>query len=154
MGFSDAEGNFQVYPKKRTLKSGEVSKYNVGLGFHLSLHSRDLELLQSIHNNINNIGTFYEHKLRDEVRIAVNDRTGLRTLIDIFDSFPLVTIHQNTRYKLLKEFLVNDIKEFKTLEAFNNFKEECLYNINLAGSSYTSTISDYESQMSNGKFDS
>ena len=26
VGFCDAEGNFQVYPKKRTLKSGVVSK--------------------------------------------------------------------------------------------------------------------------------
>lgn len=50
VGFCDAEGNFQLYPKKGVLKSGIVSKYNVGLGFHISLHSRDTELLQSIHN--------------------------------------------------------------------------------------------------------
>lgn len=153
-GFVDAEGNFQVYPKKRTLKSGEVSKYNVGLGFHLSLHSRDLELLQKVHDNLNNIGTFYEHKTKEEVRIAVNDRSGLMTLIDIFDTFPLVTIHQHTRYNLLKEFLVNNIKEFNTLEAFYLYKDKCLYNINLGGSAYPKTFSDYESTISNGKFDS
>lgn len=41
VGFNDAEGNFQVYPKKRVLKSGEISKYNVGYAYHLSLHQRD-----------------------------------------------------------------------------------------------------------------
>lgn len=145
-----AEGNFQLYPKKRVLKSGVVSKYNVGLGFHLSLHSRDTELLQSIRNNLNNIGTFYTYSTRDEVRIAVNDRPGLKALVDIFDLFPLITIHQYTRYCLLKEFLVNNVKEFKTLEEFNTFKDKCLDNINLA----SKVISNLDSLITSGEYDS
>lgn len=42
IGFNDAEVNFQVYPKKRVLKSGEISHYGVGYSYHLSLHNRDL----------------------------------------------------------------------------------------------------------------
>lgn len=149
-GFCDAEGNFQLYPKKRVLKSGAISKYNVGLGFHLSLHSRDSELLQVIHSKLNNIGTFYVYKNRDEVRIAVNDRPGLKALVDIFDLFPLVTIHQYTRYCLLKEFLVNNVKEFKTLDEFNIFKNKCLDNINLA----SKVLSGLGDQIASGVFDS
>lgn len=48
VGFNDALGNFQVYPKKRVLKSGEISKYNVGYAYYLSLHQRDTEILQNI----------------------------------------------------------------------------------------------------------
>lgn len=36
IGFNDAEGNFQVFPKKRVLKSGEISHYGVGCAYHLS----------------------------------------------------------------------------------------------------------------------
>lgn len=150
VGFCDAEGNFQLYPKKRVLKSGVVSKYNVGLGFHLSLHSRDTELLQGIRSILNNIGTFYTYNTRDEVRIAVNDRPGLKALVDVFDLFPLITIHQYTRYCLLKEFLVNNVKEFKTLEEFNIFKDKCLGNIDLA----SKVISNLESLITSGEFDS
>lgn len=149
-GFCDAEGNFQLYPKKRVLKSGVVSKYNVGLGFHLSLHSRDTELLQNIHNNINNIGTFYTYRNREEVRIAVNDRPGLKELVGLFESFPLVTVHQYTRYCLLKKFLANDVKEFKTLEEFNTFKDKCLEDINLA----PKVFSDLDNQIVSGLYDS
>ncbi len=37
-GFNDAEGCFQVYPKKMILKTGQISKVNVGYSYHLSLH--------------------------------------------------------------------------------------------------------------------
>lgn len=29
------------------LKSGDISKYNVGYGFHLALHKKDLGILES-----------------------------------------------------------------------------------------------------------
>lgn len=53
IGFNDAEGNFQVYPKKRVLKSGEVSHYGVGYAYHLSLHSRDAPLIKTIQEMLN-----------------------------------------------------------------------------------------------------
>ncbi len=48
VGFNDAEGNFQVFQKKRVLKSGEISSYSVGHSYHLSLHSRDAVLIKDI----------------------------------------------------------------------------------------------------------
>lgn len=150
IGFCDAEGNFQVYPKKRVLKSGAVSKFNVGLGFHLSLHSRDSELLHDIRSKLNNVGVFHLSKTKNDARIAVNDRAGLKYLIGVFDMFPLVTIHQYTRYCLLKNYLLNDIKEFKTLNEFNEFKENYLSNIDLS----SKMLSELDSQIDSGLLDS
>ena len=118
IGFTDAEGSFTVYPKKRTLASGEISKYNIGLSFHISLHNKDLNIVKDIRSKLNNVGTLYEYSDRDEARIAINDKKGLESLFPLLESFPLITAHQLSRYLLLKEFLINDIKEFKTLDEY------------------------------------
>lgn len=125
VGFSDAEGNFQVYPKKRTLKSGEISKYNIGYGYHLSLHKKDVDILKEIKNKLNDIGTIYEYPVKPDSRLAVNNKAGLIYLIDnIFDLYPLKTKNQLTRYLLLKDGLLDNIKEFKTLQQYNQYKTE------------------------------
>ena len=127
IGFCDAEGNFQVYPKKRVLKSGEISKYNIGTSFHLSLHSKDIEILRNIKNRLNNIGVIYEYRDKPDARLAVNDKLGLLYLINIFDMYPLLTINQLIRYRLLREFLTNETAlEFKTIEEYNEFKNKHL----------------------------
>lgn len=77
-GFNDAEGNFQVYPKKRVLNSGQVSKVNVGYSYHLSLHLRDTVLLDNIKENLGlqskgDIGTRYTYAEKEDTRLAVND---------------------------------------------------------------------------------
>ena len=126
IGFCDAEGNFQMYPKKRVLSSGIISKYNVGLGFHLSLHNRDIDILKDIKNKLNDIGTIYEYKDKPDSRLAVNDKSGLLYLINIFDLYPLLTKNQLIRYRLLRECLINDVKEFKTIEEYNDYKTKCL----------------------------
>lgn len=77
IGFSDAEGNFQVYPKKRVNSEGVITHYGVGYSFHLALHSRDKTLLDEVQLKLNGVGTMYEHKDGTEVRIAVNDRESL-----------------------------------------------------------------------------
>ncbi len=129
IGFTDAEGSFTVYPKKRTLASGEVSKYNVGLSFHISLHNKDIDIVKDIRNKLNNVGTLYEYSDRDEARIAINDKKGLESIFPLLEIFPLITTHQLLRYLLLKEFLINDIKEFKTLEEYTETKDKLLLKI-------------------------
>lgn len=128
-GFVAAEGNFQVYPKKRVLKSGEISKYNVGLGFHLSLHSRDIDIIRTVHQTLNKLGTIYSYKDKPDVRLAINDRSGLKTLMERLEDYSLVIEHQISRHMLLKRFLMEDIKEFKTLEEFNECKERILLDV-------------------------
>ena len=56
IGFMDADGNFQVFKKKRSNKliSGDISEYyNVGYGIHISLSERDIILLEEINNLLN-----------------------------------------------------------------------------------------------------
>lgn len=67
---------------------------------------------------------------KPDSRLAVNDKAGLLSLIhNVFDVFPLVTENQLIRYLLLKDGLVNNVKEFKTLEEYNYYKTERLLSI-------------------------
>ena len=87
VGFSDAEAGFQVYPKKRILKSGILSKINVGHSYHLSLHKKDLSIIKDIHSVLNNVGSVYEYKDKMDSRLAINDKDGLLYVINnIFDT--------------------------------------------------------------------
>jgi hypothetical protein len=113
------------------LTSGVISKYNVGLGFHVSLHNRDASVIKDIKSKLNDIGTYNESKTKPEARLAVNDRKSLMSLIEIFNMFPLITQHQLKRYLLLKEYLLKDIREFKTLEDYNEFKDKTSLDLDL-----------------------
>jgi len=106
IGFTDAEGNFQMYPKKRVLTSGQIARYNVGYSYHLSLHNRDLNILKDIKEKLG-IGILYEYKNKPDCRLAVNKKSDLLYLINnIFDKYTLITKNQLIRYNLLKMVLL------------------------------------------------
>lgn len=127
IGFNDAEGNFQVFPKKRVLKSGEISHFGVGHSYHLSLHSRDAALIKDIQQRLGNVGVIYEYQNKPDCRLAVGDKKGLLYLVDtVFDLYPLLANNQSMRYNLLKNGLINEVKKFKTLDEFNKYKSEFL----------------------------
>jgi LAGLIDADG endonuclease len=129
IGFTDVEGNFQTYPKKRVLTSGKTARYNVGYGYHLSLHKRDSELLKDIKQKLGK-GVIYEYKNKPNCRLAVNKKSDLRYLIDnIFDKYPLVTKNQIIRYNLLKNGIINEITEFNSLEEYQEYKSKYLLSI-------------------------
>lgn len=130
IGFTDAEGSIQVFPKKRVLKSGDISKINVGYSYHLSLHSKDTVILKDIQTKLQGIGSIYKYADKPDTRLAINDKTGLLYLIDqIFDSYPLITQSQYIRYSLLRVGIKNNVNEFKTLEQYNTYMSEQLSNI-------------------------
>ena len=56
--FLDAEGNLQVFSKAQKNKEGIVSRYGIGIGFHLGLHIRDLAILENIKIELGNLGKF------------------------------------------------------------------------------------------------
>ena len=65
IGFLEADGNFQIFPKLRNYikKSGELSNYyNVGYGIHISLSIIDYELLISIQENLQGMGNIYKYE--------------------------------------------------------------------------------------------
>ena len=132
VGFNDAEGNFQVFPKKRVLKSGEISSYSVGCAYHLSLHSRDAALIRDIHQKLNNTGVIYEYKDKPDCRLAVGSIDGLLHLFNtVFDVYPLLANNQLMRYSLLKNLIINEIKKFQTLDEFNKYKSGYLASLKI-----------------------
>jgi hypothetical protein len=97
----------------------------------LSLHKRDVGILKNIKDKLNDIGVIYEYADKPDSRLAVNDKSGLLSLINVFDVYPLITKNQLIRYLLLKDGLINNIKEFKTLELYNQYKTERLLSISV-----------------------
>jgi len=121
IGFCDAEGNFQTFPKKRFNSTKNLHYYNIGYGFHLSLSIKDRTLLQKIHLNLNSLGHFYEYPDREEVRIAITRSEDLKWLItNIFEVFPLLTKHQRDRYSRLK---FGVLTKFNRIESIQEYQE-------------------------------
>jgi len=113
--------------RKRVLKSGDISYYNVGQAYHLSLHSRDALLIKDIQKKLDNIGVIYEYDNKPDCRLAVGDKRGLLSLIEnVFDVYPLLANNQFMRYSLLKNGLINAVKKFNTLEEFTKYKSDYL----------------------------
>jgi len=67
IGFCDAEGNFQTFPKKRG------NYYNIGYGFHLGLHSDEKEIINEIRTFMNNRGHIYKYhnQYKNEIRLSI-----------------------------------------------------------------------------------
>jgi len=129
----DADGSFQIFPKKRSyisIKSGIISEYiNIGYGIHISLSERDLPLLKEInqhlsnlvnpkiHNNFKLSGQFYTYPKRKEAVLAYTKLLDIQFLIEnVFDKYPLVTLNQRQRYHLLRTGILNKIKRLDNLE--------------------------------------
>lgn len=125
IGFCDADANFQVFPKVRSYlkKDGTPSNYyNIGYGFHISLSSKDLPLLQNIQNLLNGIGHIYVYPSRDEARLSVTKLADLKYLIEnIFYVSPLISNHQRSRYAIFIHGVLNNIKRVETLAEFKEF---------------------------------
>jgi len=91
------------------------------------LHYIDILLIKDIREKLNNIGTISEYLNKPDSRLAVNDKESLLYLIkNVFDVYPLLTSNQLVRYNLLKYELINNIKNFNTLEQYNNYKTNYL----------------------------
>lgn len=122
IGFCDADGNFQVFPKKRSYvkKSGISSDYfNIGYGFHVSLNFKDFPLLQKAQVNLSNIGHIYEYPLRDEARFSVTKLIELNYLIEnVLDVCPLISEHQRKRFALFKYGILNKVNRVETMEDY------------------------------------
>ena len=72
MGFLDAEGNFQVFPKARVNVKGVTTHYGVGYHFHMGLGMRDLELLEFIKLQFEGIGKIYPYPHKVEAHYAIS----------------------------------------------------------------------------------
>ncbi|MBP1357806.1 MAG: LAGLIDADG family homing endonuclease [Sulfolobus sp.] len=74
IGLLDAEGNFQVSPRKRTNSKGVLIGYGVLVGFHLGMHIREAEMIKSIQVILGNIGKIYLYPHKQEVHYAITKK--------------------------------------------------------------------------------
>lgn len=123
IGFCDAEGNFQIFPKKRLDNQKILKYYNVGYGFHLALSKKDQELLYHIQSVIK-LGKIYNAPNKNESRFYITQLKELNILFSVIDTFCLLTAHQYTNYNKLKYGVINKINRFDSLDDFNLFKNE------------------------------
>lgn len=122
IGFMDAEGNFQTFPKKRVFKScNSPSYYNVGYGIHLSLHIRDLSLIEFLQKELNLPGTIYKYPHRDEARLAIVKLEDIKAVIPLFDKYPLIKKSNRDNYSRLKYGVLNNINRFGSWEEYQKF---------------------------------
>lgn len=122
MGFLDAEGNFQVFPKKRVNKNGEITHYGVGYHFHLGLSVRDLTLLKFIMSILGDIGKIYLYPEKEEAHYAISRVAEILWLVEaILQLNPLLTMNQASRYNQLQNGLLSGISRFNTLIEFLNY---------------------------------
>lgn len=119
IGFLDAEGNFQVFPKAQKNKQGIITRYGIGVGFHLGLHIRDLAILENIKIELGNLGKIYEYNEKNEAHYAITKKEELREFISkVFKDHTIITDYQYNRFMVMKSILDKDLKSTKTIEEF------------------------------------
>ena len=125
IGFCDADGNFQTFPKHRKYlkKDGSLSEYyNIGYGIHISLSIKDLGLIQEIQNTLNGVGHIYTYPDREEARLSITKTKELVWMIEnIFDLSSLVSLRQRDRYLRFRHGVLNKFNRVESLEEYNNF---------------------------------
>lgn len=130
IGFLDAEGNVQIFPKKRTDTLGNITHYGVGYGFYLGLNLRDLQLLKFIQRMLNNIGKIYIYEEKEEAHYAITKKAELLWFIGyVFAGYTLKTVHSFTRFEIMKYVLTNTIIKVKNLEDYKKLTQSSLNNI-------------------------
>nr|YP_007475436.1 hypothetical protein H888_mgp09 [Microbotryum cf. violaceum BFL-2013]AGE14650.1 hypothetical protein [Microbotryum cf. violaceum BFL-2013] len=122
IGFVDAEGNFQVFPIARKNVKGIITHYGVGYHFHLGLSLRDIELLKNIMHTLDNKGKINVYPEKDEAHYVISRREEVIYFIFmIMNQYPLLTLHQASRFNKILSGLTEEVKRFETLEEFHEY---------------------------------
>ena len=97
-GFTDGEGCFSiVIYKKKTLKIG----WSVQLFFQITLHSKDLPILEKIQSYLGGIGNITKER-ENSFRYRVASLKDLSLIINHFEKYPLLT-QKRSDYELFKQ---------------------------------------------------
>lgn len=97
IGFMDAEGNFQLFPKIRKDKEGNINRYGLGYGFHMGLSSRDTALVEYIQKILQGLGKMYIYPHRQEAHYAITRKQELLQFINLVlsEHSLLTSLHTN-----------------------------------------------------------
>ena len=96
-GFVDGEGCFSISIFK---DSRRITGWQVKPIFSISLHNKDIKLLEAIQRTLN-VGKIYKHGT-DSRQYRVSSLSNLQVIIQHFDKYPLITQKQ-ADYILFKE---------------------------------------------------
>lgn len=96
-GFVDGEGCFSLSIFK---DSRRITGWQVKPIFSISLHNKDIKLLEAIQRTLN-VGKIYKHGT-DSMQYRVSSLRNLQVIIQHFDKYPLITQKQ-ADYLLFKE---------------------------------------------------
>lgn len=120
VGLIDAEGNFQVFPKKRTNVAGVITSYSVGVGIHIGMHIRELPMIMDIQSRLGNIGKVYQYNHKNEVHYAITSRHDIKQFIAlVISQHALLTSYQLQRFNLLNHVIQKDIRKVATREEYD-----------------------------------
>ena len=103
-GFTDAEGSFIVSISKYP---GARSGWNVQVKFKISLHTKDLHILEEIQRYFGGVGKIDKAgKDRESVSYAINSRKLIiAVILPHFDLYPLIT-QNKADYELFKRIIL------------------------------------------------
>lgn len=89
-GFCDGECSFRIGVEKLV---GYSTGWKVQLVFQITLHEKDLKLLEQIKNYLApaGIGHIYIKKGNNAVEYRVGSKKDFKVLIDHFEKYPLIT---------------------------------------------------------------
>lgn len=110
-GFVDGEGCFtiSIFKDARRLTGWQVKPI-----FSISLHNRDIKLLEAIQRTFN-VGKIYKHG-PDSVQYRVSSLINLQVIVEHFDKYPLIT-QKHADYLLFKKAIsLTKNKEHLSLE--------------------------------------
>jgi len=62
-------------------RRGTISRYGIGVGFHIGLHIRDLAVLANMKTQLGNLGKIYEYPNKNEAHYAITRKEELRQFI-------------------------------------------------------------------------
>lgn len=146
IGFSEGDGNFQVWPKIRNYirTNGLVNNYyNIGYGFHLSLSINEIPLLKDIQHTLQGMGHIYIYPEKEEARLAITKLAELKLLVEnVFDKGHLISKSQKERYSIFREGILNKINRVETIEEYKKFISTPLNNKNLNNDYFKSSTFD------------
>ena len=114
-GFVDGEGCFSIsiFKDSRRLTGWQVKPI-----FSISLHNKDINLLEAIQRTFN-VGKIYKHGI-DSIQYRVSSLNDLQVITDHFDKYPLITQKQ-ADYILFKQ-AINLINNKEHLSSTGLFK--------------------------------
>ena len=115
-GFADAEASFCILlTQNNKYKQG----WNVRLSFQITLHKKDIAVLEAIMDYFNGVGGIFKEGERDSVKYKVASIKCLNLIIEHFDKYPLITQKQ-ADYLLFKQALeLVNCKKHLTPEGLN-----------------------------------